>query len=227
MVWRLVTNGSSHVLRRIRSFIVMHMFISLTIIMIGCRLQLPIYRINVTVPRLDIPNLSIVCCQLSSSCCTGLEDVSSVNDNCLAIEVLVGSNKEHTIAHIAVVTRTSSRNLALKILLWQLTLLVVTTLALSHLTWEDTRSNAVDTNLQSIAGNLPAEHLGQMDDCSLACIVSEVMLSGLHDTRNGTDVDDTTRVALLVIRGSLKKRKEGRGHKVTLRNAEWQYRYAE
>jgi len=167
-----------------------------------------------------MPDWSSAYSHSASSCTAGLENVTSVNDNRLAIDVLVGSNKEHTIAHVTIVTRTSGRNLALEILLWQLALLILTTLALGHLTWEHTRSDAVDTDLQLIAGNLPSKHLCQVNDGGLACVVGKVMLGSLDDTRNGTSVDDTARVALVVLRCGLEKRQKGRGHEEALRDAE-------
>jgi len=152
-------------------------------------------------------------------CSTSLENVTTVNDNGLTVEVLVGSDKEHTVAHISVVARSGSRNLTLKVLLWKLTLLVWSRLALGHLAREYTWGNAVDTDLEAVAGNLPTKHLGQVDDGSLGGVVCEMVLGGLDDTGDGADVDDAARVSVLVLRGGLEKRKESGGHEEALWDA--------
>ena len=152
-------------------------------------------------------------------CGTSLENITTVDDNGLSVDVLVGGNKEHTVTHVAVVTRSGSRNLALKVLLWKLALLVRTRLTLGHLGWEDTWCNAVDTDLETVVGNLPAKHLGEVDDGSLGSVVGKVVLGGLDDTGDGADVDYTSGVSVLVLGSGLEEWEEGGGHEVALWDA--------
>lgn len=93
--------------------------------------------------------------------------------------------------------------------LGELTLLVVFALTSRHLGREDTRSDGVDTDLESRALNLGGQHFVQVNDSSFASIVVEVALGDTNETGNGRDVDDGTGPAVCTLSSLLKERQEG------------------
>jgi hypothetical protein len=139
---------------------------------------------------------------------------------------LVGRYGDHHVGHVAIITRSLSKDLALKVLLGKLRLLVLAALTLRHLRREDTRSDRVDPDLETIVADLETEHLGKVDDSGLGGIVGEVVLCRLHDTGNTayllssfsrlqrqyspklTYINHTTGVTVLKLSGLLKKREE-------------------
>jgi len=154
------------------------------------------------------------------SCRAMSKNISTIDRDCLAIEILVSSHKQHTLTHISIITRTIGRYLALEFLLWYLALLVGTTLASGgHLAREDTRRNTVDTDLEAVVGDLEAEHLCEVDDGCFRGVVSKVVLRCFDDTGDGANVDHAARVAILVLGGFLQEWKESGGHEVALWDA--------
>lgn len=96
-----------------------------------------------------------------------LQDISAIDGNDLPIHVLVRRGEQDAVAHITVVTRTLCKHLAFEVLLGDLTFLIVTALACSHLGWVDAWSNAVDADLETVVADLEGEELGQLDDGGL------------------------------------------------------------
>lgn len=147
-----------------------------------------------------------------------LQDVSAINGNNLSVQILVCCTEQNTAAHITVITRALCEHLAFEVLFRDLIFLVVTALACSHLGWVDAWSNAVDADLEAVIADLEGEKFGQLDDGGLGGVVREVMLSGLDNARDRAYVDDSARVAVLMLRSGLQKREEGHRHEVALRD---------
>ena len=94
--------------------------------------------------------------------------------------------------HISVVSWTSSRVAAL---LLQLRLVVLVTWTSSHLGWEESWCNGVDTDLGLREGR--CHHAGEVDHGGLGGTVCELATGrALHETRNGCDVNDGWRITL-------------------------------
>ena len=100
----------------------------------------------------------------------------------MTIQVLVGRYSDHHVGHITVITRPLGKDLALEVFLGKLRLLVLAALTLGHFRGEDTRSDGVDSDLETVVADLETEHLGKVDDSGLGGIVGEVMLSCLHNS---------------------------------------------
>lgn len=100
----------------------------------------------------------------------------------MAVQILVGRYGDHHVGHVTIITRSLGKHLALKVLLGELRLLVLAALTLGHFRREDTRSDRVDSDLETVVADLETEHLGKMNDSGLGGIVGEVVLSRLHNS---------------------------------------------
>jgi hypothetical protein len=90
----------------------------------------------------------------------------------------------------------------------KLALLVVLAFTSSHLRWEDTRSDGIDTDLETTALDLGRQHLVQVNNSSLGGVVVEVTLRDTDETGDGRDVDDGTGPAVCTLSSLLEERQE-------------------
>lgn len=119
----------------------------------------------------------------------------------LAVKILAASNKENGLSHVSVVARSAGRK-TLFLLLGHLRLLVVVSALLrSHLRRKHAWSNAVDSDLDIVLGNLRRQHPVEVNRRRLARVVRKVVLRDLNMTRNTADVDDGARPAMLRLGG--------------------------
>jgi hypothetical protein len=94
------------------------------------------------------------------------------------------------------------------VFLGELALLVVLALTSSHLGGEDTRSDGIDTDLETTALDLGRQHLVQVNDSSLGGVVVEVTLRDTNKTGDGRDVDDGAGPAVCALSSLLEERQE-------------------
>ena len=140
---------------------------------------------------------------------SGRQGVTTIDGDCLAVEKLVGGDEQDGARHVSVVTGSGSRRLALVLLLGYVRLLVGCALAGSHLGWENSRGDIVDSDLQTIVLNLflvsthngvsddttylICKHASEMDGSCLAGVVLRMVLACLDLARYGGDVDYRSR----------------------------------
>jgi len=153
----------------------------------------------------------LLACQCSFN--QSVDCVLTGND--LPVEILVRSGKEDRVRHVPIISWSLRWQLTI-LLLRQLALLIILALPRRHFTWEHSRSNGVDTDLDALVRDLGRQHLGQVVGSRLAGIIGEMALGLEHDSGNGGDVDTSAGVPLDVIRGAGEERKEGAGHEVDL-----------
>ena len=100
--------------------------------------------------------------------------------------------EQNASSHVGVVTWAAGWVAAL---LLQLGFVVLVGWTCGHLGWEKTWCNGVDPNLG--LGESAGHHAGEVDHCCLGRTIGELSTTAaLHQTRNGSDVDDGGGVAL-------------------------------
>jgi hypothetical protein len=129
----------------------------------------------------------------------------------LPIQVLAARREQNSRSHVRILAG-SLGGKGFLLLLWHLRLLVVVpALLCSHLTGENARSDAVDADLDAVLRNLSRQHLVQVNRGTLAGVVREVILRDTNVARNGRNVDNGRRPAMLGLGSLLKQRQKGGG----------------
>lgn len=113
----------------------------------------------------------------SGALSANLDEIASINRDCLTVEILAASTEEYGSGHIPIIARPSSRETFL-LLLGHLTLLrLIAALLRRHLRREHTRRDGVDADLETRFGDLGGQHLVQVYCGGLRCVVGEVALA--------------------------------------------------
>lgn len=139
---------------------------------------------------------------------TSRKRIASVDRKVLTIEILIGDGKQGTLGHIDIATGTTGRNLVGVLLLGDVALLVLVRLAGSHLGRENTRGEAVDAYLVSVARDFRSQHAGEVDGRAFGGVVGKVVLSYLNHSADGGDVQDGARPSLVPLGRLGQKRQE-------------------
>ena len=129
---------------------------------------------------------------------------------------MIGQSKQDCIPHIPIIPWSPRWNLGI-LFLGQLALLIRTTLAARrHLGRKHSRRDTIDSDLEAGLPDLGREKLRQVDRGPLGSIVSEVVLGPLHEARDGGDVKNGARIAVLVFCRLLQQRQERSAQEVDL-----------
>src|SRR4051794_31920841 len=118
----------------------------------------------------------------------------------MSINILINHKVNHGASNILFITRSASWNLVV-LLLWNVALLILTATSGSHFAREYARGNRIYANLETILSNKIGKCATQVDCSSFAGIVSRMMLRVLQKTRDGSNVDDSARIILVLFRG--------------------------
>ena len=146
------------------------------------------------------------------------QQVPSIDDDNLPVQIRIRRRKQHRARHIPIIAGPPRRHLALKLLLLDLALLIVTALASRHLAGVDAGRNGVDAYLEPVVGHLEGEQLGEVVGGAFGGVVGKVVLCRLGDAGDGGDVDDGAGPAVRLFRRGLQEGEEGGRHEVELRD---------
>jgi hypothetical protein len=118
-----------------------------------------------------------------------LNKIPAINRDILPIQILTACTEQHRSSHIHIPSGPLRRQRPLLILGHFALLILITRLLRRHLTWEDSRSNGVDADLETRTLDLGREDLVEVDDGAFGGVVRGVSLGDAHHAGDGGDVD--------------------------------------
>lgn len=124
--------------------------------------------------------------------------VSSIDDFVVSIDILIDHKVNHGASNVLFIASSASWNLV--VLLWNVALLALTATSSSYLAREYARGNRIYANLEMVLSNKIGKCATQVDCSSFAGIVSRMMLRVLEKARDGSNVDDSSRIILVLFR---------------------------